>query len=303
MANGESLTRAAYQRVRADLLACRLKPGARISISELAADLEVSAGAVREALARLTAEGLVVAEPLRGFRAVEVSASDLRDLTAVRAQIEQLCVRSSIARGDVSWESRLVAAHHALSRAPEREPHGRGPPRRRVVGHPPRLSRSTRLRLRQPISAGNPRDALRAEREVPAAVRSALLSATRHRGRASRSRGRGARARRRPRRGAPRSAPGEDLGDPHRRALHQRPRYQQGGRRERTRCGRASSPNLRCVSAAILSDEQEALCARMSPRGGERFAGVEHGPAPSGAPILAGVVAWFDSVSRPRLDR
>ena len=123
MANGESLTRAAYQRVRADLLACRLKPGARISISELAADLEVSAGAVREALARLTAEGLVVAEPLRGFRAVEVSASDLRDLTAVRVQIEQLCVRSSIARGDVSWESRLVAAHHALSRAPEREPH------------------------------------------------------------------------------------------------------------------------------------------------------------------------------------
>ena len=47
-----------------------------------------------------------------------------------------------------------------------------------------------------------------------------------------------------------------------------------------------------CVN--VLSGEQEALSAQMFRRGGERSSGVEHGPAPSGAPILAGAVAWFD---------
>ena len=121
MARGESLTHSAYERIRADILACRIEPGARISIVDVAAALDVSPGAIREALSRLTAEGLVLAEPQRGFRAAEVSASDLRDLTAVRIEIEQLCIRDALTNGDLAWESRLVAAHHELTRTSERE--------------------------------------------------------------------------------------------------------------------------------------------------------------------------------------
>lgn len=117
-----SLTQDAYERLRADLLACRLKPGARLKISELCQALSVSLSAVREALARLTSEGLVVAEPQRGFRAAPISAAELRDLTGVRAQIEGLCLDRAIAVGDVGWESHLVAAFHWLSRTPECEP-------------------------------------------------------------------------------------------------------------------------------------------------------------------------------------
>lgn len=117
-----SLTQEAYERLRADLLACRLQPGARLKIAELCQSLSVSLSAVREALSRLTSEGLVVAEPQRGFRAASISAEELRDLTGVRVHIEGMCLERAIAVGDVIWESHLVAAFHRLSRTPEREP-------------------------------------------------------------------------------------------------------------------------------------------------------------------------------------
>ena len=116
-----SLTHDAYERLRADLLACRLQPGARLRINDLCQTLSVSLSAVREALSRLTSEGLVVAEPQRGFHAAPISAAELRDLTGVRAQIEGLCLERAVAAGDVGWEAQLVAAFHRLSRTPERE--------------------------------------------------------------------------------------------------------------------------------------------------------------------------------------
>ena len=116
-----SLTQTAYERLRADLLSCRLRPGDRLRINDLCAQLSVSLGAVREALSRLTAEGLVVAEPQRGFRVAPISTEELRDLTTVRLDIEGTCLRRSIASGDLGWEARLVAAHHRMSRMTERE--------------------------------------------------------------------------------------------------------------------------------------------------------------------------------------
>lgn len=118
----QSLTQLAYERLRADLLACRMRPGERLRINELCRALAVSLGAVREALSRLTSEGLVVAEPQRGFSVAPVSAAELRDLTAVRIEIEGSCLRRAIAAGDVAWEGELVAAQHRLSRTSLREP-------------------------------------------------------------------------------------------------------------------------------------------------------------------------------------
>jgi len=115
-----NLTQGAYEQLRADLLACRILPGSRLKIQELCNRLSVSLGAIREALSRLTSEGLVVAEPQRGFRAAPISRADLQDLTQVRIEIEGLCLRRAIEVGDVDWEARLVAAFHRLSRTPER---------------------------------------------------------------------------------------------------------------------------------------------------------------------------------------
>jgi DNA-binding GntR family transcriptional regulator len=120
--SSSSLTQGAYEALRADLLACRILPGSRLKIQELCTQFSVSLGAIREALSRLTSEGLVVAEPQRGFRAAPISAADLQDLTMVRVEVETLCLTRAIEIGDVNWESRLVAAFHRLSRTPERAP-------------------------------------------------------------------------------------------------------------------------------------------------------------------------------------
>ncbi len=117
-----NLTQAAYEGLRADLLACRILPGKKLKIQDLCDRFSVSLGAVREALSRLTSEGLVVAEPQRGFRAAPISAADLADLTMVRVEIDTICLKRAIACGDVDWEARLIAAAHSLARTPEREP-------------------------------------------------------------------------------------------------------------------------------------------------------------------------------------
>src|SRR6201998_1543208 len=115
-----NLTQAAYEGLRADLLTCRIPPGKNLKIQELCDRPSVSLGAIREALSRLTSEGLVVAEPQRGFRAAPISPEDLQDLTKVRIEIDSLCLRRAIELGDVDWEAHLVAAFHRLSRTPER---------------------------------------------------------------------------------------------------------------------------------------------------------------------------------------
>lgn len=115
-----SLTQDAYEHLRDDVLSCQIRPGQKLKINELIERLGVSQGAVREALSRLTSEGLVVAEPQKGFRASPVSAAELKDLTRVRIEIESLCLQRAIEMGDLKWEADLLAAYHALSKTPEK---------------------------------------------------------------------------------------------------------------------------------------------------------------------------------------
>jgi DNA-binding GntR family transcriptional regulator len=115
-----SLARDAYARLRADILACRLRPGEPVRINRVADGLEMSAAVVREALTRLAAEGLVTAEAQRGFHVPSLSARALVDITEARIDIECLCLSYAITRGDLEWETRIVAAHHRLARQPER---------------------------------------------------------------------------------------------------------------------------------------------------------------------------------------
>jgi 3-hydroxy-9,10-secoandrosta-1,3,5(10)-triene-9,17-dione monooxygenase reductase component len=46
--------------------------------------------------------------------------------------------------------------------------------------------------------------------------------------------------------------------------------------------------------ANILSHAQQDVCKAFSRSGGDKFEGVEWRPAPSGAPVLAGVHGWID---------
>ncbi|MBW0000407.1 MAG: FCD domain-containing protein [Verrucomicrobia bacterium] len=111
-----------FDRLRDDILACQLLPDSKLRINEIAESSGVSQGAVREALSRLGAEGLVVAESQKGYRVAPLSAEDLGDLTEARVEIERIVLSRSIARGDLEWETNLVAAWHRLSKISERPP-------------------------------------------------------------------------------------------------------------------------------------------------------------------------------------
>jgi DNA-binding GntR family transcriptional regulator len=115
-----SLTEQAYRRLHDDLLTCRLAPGEKINIKEVAADRSFSLGAVREALARLSSEGFVTFDDSRGFRATPITVPDMLDLVEVRADIEGQCLRRAIACGDLAWESEIVSTAHRLGRTPPR---------------------------------------------------------------------------------------------------------------------------------------------------------------------------------------
>jgi GntR family carbon starvation induced transcriptional regulator len=108
----------AYEALLAEILDCRLAPGAKITISDVAARLRMSPGAVREALSRLSAEKWTIATAQKGYSVAPVSLEDLQDLTRTRIAIEQMCLRSAIGHGDVEWETSIVAAYHRLHRIP-----------------------------------------------------------------------------------------------------------------------------------------------------------------------------------------
>jgi GntR family carbon starvation induced transcriptional regulator len=105
-----------YWRLRQDILECRLPPGARLRAEELCEMYGVGISPLREALSRLSSEGLTVLKEHRGYQVAPVSREDLVDLTRTRIMIESAALSASIANGDDEWESRVVAEFHRLSK-------------------------------------------------------------------------------------------------------------------------------------------------------------------------------------------
>lgn len=103
--------------LRRDIAFGALLPDQKLKLNELRARYGGSNHSMRETLRLLSAEGLVEATAQRGFRVTSATEDDLRDIAFVRIEIEMIALARAIARGDVAWEGRVVAAHHALQRA------------------------------------------------------------------------------------------------------------------------------------------------------------------------------------------
>ncbi len=74
-----------------------LTPGQRLIEAEVAGRYDASRGAVREALALLSNEGLVVRERNRGARVRPVSLEEAIEITEARAVLEGLCAAKAAA--------------------------------------------------------------------------------------------------------------------------------------------------------------------------------------------------------------
>jgi len=54
-----------------------------------------------------------------------MTREELIDLTATRIEIENLCLRDAIRRGDAHWEGQILARMHQLDRTPEHSEGGK----------------------------------------------------------------------------------------------------------------------------------------------------------------------------------
>ncbi len=119
MADGDSTRASAvYERLRADITHGALEPGSRLRVEAMCARYEVGASPLREALSRLSAEGLVARSDQRGFSVAPLKWDELPILTRNRVQLEGLALRESIEQRDAAWEDALVLLVHRLARTP-----------------------------------------------------------------------------------------------------------------------------------------------------------------------------------------
>lgn len=105
----------AYRQIRSDIIFGRLQPGEKLKLERLRTGYGASVSTLRELLNRLSSEGLVIAEGLRGFEVAPVSAQNLQELADMRQLLECHALGDSFAAGDMEWEGRVVSAHHKLS--------------------------------------------------------------------------------------------------------------------------------------------------------------------------------------------
>ena len=106
-----------FDRLQEDILTGQLEPGRKLRLKELIEKYNTGNSPLREALNRLSANGMVVREENRGFRVSPANSEELLELTRTRCWMEEIALRESIANGDVVWEERIVLAFHWLTRA------------------------------------------------------------------------------------------------------------------------------------------------------------------------------------------
>ncbi|ACO46325.1 GntR family transcriptional regulator [Deinococcus deserti] len=108
-----------YGHLRRAVLDGEIAPGERIGEVELGERLGVSRTPIREALMRLTQDGLLVAEANRGVRVRTISATEARDTYVVREELDGLAAALAATHHTSADAAALKTALADLNAAPE----------------------------------------------------------------------------------------------------------------------------------------------------------------------------------------
>lgn len=111
-----NLSEQAYDRIRHDILYGELFPEEKLQIDAISGRYGIGAVPVREALNRLSSEGLVDRKSHRGFFVTTISMADLEELVKTRIWLETLALTHSMRNADEAWEEALVVSCHRLAR-------------------------------------------------------------------------------------------------------------------------------------------------------------------------------------------
>jgi DNA-binding GntR family transcriptional regulator len=122
LSDPRNLSEQAHERIRRDILNGELFPGDKLQIEAISERYGIGIAPVREALNRLSSEGLVERKSQRGFFVAEISMTALEELVQTRIWLETLALRESIRNATEDWEEQLVLACHRLARTHRRLP-------------------------------------------------------------------------------------------------------------------------------------------------------------------------------------
>jgi GntR family transcriptional regulator, carbon starvation induced regulator len=111
-----TLASAAYGRLRREIIAVEILPGSRLHTRQLCARYDMGLSPIREALSRLSSEGLVRQTDQRGFVVTQLTGADLDALTRTRCWLNETGLRESIVHGGDAWEESVIVSFHRLSR-------------------------------------------------------------------------------------------------------------------------------------------------------------------------------------------
>jgi DNA-binding GntR family transcriptional regulator len=118
----QTLTVDVYEAVKALIMDHVIAPGSRLSIDQLARDLQVSPTPIREALARLESDGLAIKEPLRGYSTTPVlTEAEVEQLFEFRGVIEVWAAARAAERRSDADLARLHAELASVDSVPAGE--------------------------------------------------------------------------------------------------------------------------------------------------------------------------------------
>lgn len=108
----------AYARLRRAIVSLELPPSAPVSEATLGDRFGLSKAAVRAALARLRADGLVLAEPRRGHVIAPLTLRDVREIYDLRLLVEPAGARTAATVLDAGTVTGLAARVRNLAELP-----------------------------------------------------------------------------------------------------------------------------------------------------------------------------------------
>ncbi len=118
---GESYKRLSdvvYHRLRHEMMWGAMEPGRVLSVRRIAEDFGVSPMPVRDALHRLSLEGMVEVSPRSSSRVADVSAESVRQIYEVRSCLEPLAARLALKHltpADTRFLKRCIAMQEAAA--------------------------------------------------------------------------------------------------------------------------------------------------------------------------------------------
>ena len=110
----ENLSRLAFERIEALIMAGEIEPGTKISEAKLARRLGISRGPLREAIGRLEGLGIVTRVTNQGPRVTSLSKEELLELFVVREAIEGMASRHAAmnaSEADLRQLGKLLSQH------------------------------------------------------------------------------------------------------------------------------------------------------------------------------------------------